>query len=130
MVLVGLGLCLERVRPWPLRFPGSRSMGCLLVVAGAVIAAQATRAAGDVDLADPSNLVTSGPYRFSRHPMYAGWTLGYLGAALVVATAWPVALTPPLAVWIVREVSREERALAEVFGAHHERYRRTVRALV
>jgi protein-S-isoprenylcysteine O-methyltransferase Ste14 len=113
---LGIGLCLERVRPWRLTFRGSRSLGWTLVAAGATVAAGAVRAAGQVDLADPWTPVTSGPYRWVRHPMYAGWSVGYVGTALVAGTAWPLGLAGPLAVWTVREVRREERALEAAFG--------------
>jgi protein-S-isoprenylcysteine O-methyltransferase Ste14 len=54
---------------------------------------QCERAAG-VDLERPNQLVDSGPYAFSRNPMYLAWTLGYVGVALVAGTAWPLLLLP------------------------------------
>ncbi|MGB7820451.1 MAG: PEMT/PEM2 methyltransferase family protein [Ornithinibacter sp.] len=129
VALFTLGLCLERQRPWPLRLPAGRCIGGALVLSGAVVVLWSTGAAGIVDLAAPAQLVTSGPYRLSRHPMYVGWSLGYVGAALVVATAWPVLLSLPLAAWTLREVRREESSLAGVFGAQYQCYRRSVRLL-
>ncbi len=129
VALFTLGVCLERVRPWPLVFPASRTIGGGLTVAGALVVVWSTRAAGTVDLTAPTHLITSGPYRFSHHPMYVGWSLGYLGAALVAATTWPLALSPPLAGWTLREVLREERTLAAAFGTRYQGYRRTVRPL-
>lgn len=129
VALFTLGLCLGRLRPCPLRFPASRGIGGALVFAGALVVAWSTRAAGTVDLTAPAQLVTSGPYHLSRHPMYAGWSLGYLGAALVAATSWPLVLSPPLAAWTLREVRREERSLAGAFGSPYQRYRHTVRPL-
>jgi protein-S-isoprenylcysteine O-methyltransferase Ste14 len=130
LTLFGLALLLERRRAWPLAVPGGRRVGSALVLAGAVLAAAATRAAGDVDLAHPGRLVVTGPYRWSRHPMYAAWSLGYVGGALLGNTAWPLGLAPALAVWVGRDVRREERLLAEAFGADHARYRRSVRRVV
>ena len=127
--LFALGLCLERLRPWPLRFPASRGIGGALALAGALVVAWSTRTAGTVDLTAPAQLVTSGPYRWSRHPMYVGWSSGYLGGTLVAATSWPLVLSPPLAAWTLREVRREERSLADAFGSRYQRYRRSVRPL-
>ncbi len=129
VALLTLGLCLERLRPWPLRFPASRGLGGALALAGALVVAWSTRAAGTVDLTAPAQLVTSGPYQLSRHPMYVGWSSLYLGGALATATSWPLVLSPALSAWTLREVRREERSLAGAFGSRYQRYRRTVRAL-
>src|SRR5690242_7722803 len=71
-----------------------------------------------------SSLVTSGPYRFSRNPMYVGLVLAYLGEAGILKQAWPIVLLPLIVVylnWVVIPV--EEGRLTEVFGADYERYR-------
>ena len=43
-------------------------------------------------------LVTTGPYRFVRHPMYAGAVLQYLGAPLLLGATWAFAATLIMAV--------------------------------
>lgn len=116
---------------WPRRVSSAKSLrlaGGLLVVAGMVWAAWATRSAGQVDLERPERLVTRGPYAISRHPMYVAWTLIYLGVALVVNTAWLLILLPALAVFIHHEAQREEQRLLEAFGDEYRWYRRRVRA--
>lgn len=71
-----------------------------------------------------SRLVTGGPYRFTRNPMYAGLTLTYVGLALLVDTAWPLLLLPLVLVLLVRLViTREERHLEQVFGDAYREYR-------
>jgi protein-S-isoprenylcysteine O-methyltransferase Ste14 len=73
-------------------------------------------------------MVTWGPYRFTRNPMYAGLTLAYLGEAGILHQIWPV-ITLPLCVayvnWIVIPV--EEAKLTEVFGDTYRQYQSTVR---
>lgn len=71
-----------------------------------------------------SQLVTWGPYRFCRNPMYVGLTIAYLGEAGILHQVWPVFLLPlTLAYinWVVIPV--EEAKLQEVFGDEYEQYR-------
>ena len=75
-----------------------------------------------------SKLVTWGPYRFSRNPMYVGLTIAYLGEAGILKQVWPIVLLPFTVTylnWIVIPV--EEARLTEVFGADYEQYRARVR---
>ena len=78
-----------------------------------------------------SRLVTSGPYRFSRNPMYVGLTLTYVGLALLIDTAWPLFVLPVvLALLMVMVVRREERYLERAFGEAYRSYRQRVRRWV
>ena len=73
-------------------------------------------------------LVIEGPYRFSRNPMYLGFTLIYLGIALWMNTAWPLpALLVVLLVMQRYVIQREERYLERKFGAPYRAYMRSVR---
>lgn len=74
-----------------------------------------------------AQLVVSGPYRFTRNPMYTGLTTAYMGLALLANTAWPVLLLPAVLLLLYRLVIRREEAyLAGAFGAEYEAYRRRV----
>ena len=68
-------------------------------------------------------LVTSGPYRFTRNPMYLGLAIAYVGGALLTNTAWPLVLLPAVLV-IVRAfvIAREERYLRAEFGPEYDRF--------
>ncbi len=120
---------LQLARPW--RLPGSKRLysgaGWALVGTGIAISASAVRAASDVDLERPSTLISSGPYAISRNPMYVGWTLLYLGGALIRRNAWMVASLPVVAGVIHRDVLREEHTLEGAFGEEYVRYRKLVR---
>jgi protein-S-isoprenylcysteine O-methyltransferase Ste14 len=75
-----------------------------------------------------ASLVTSGPYRFTRNPMYVGLTLAYLGEAGMLRQLWPIVLLPLTIAylnWVVIPV--EEGRLHEVFGQDYARYRARVR---
>lgn len=74
-----------------------------------------------------SRIVESGPYRYTRNPMYMGFTVCYLGAALLLNSWWPFVFWPVCIVALTRLViHREERYLAEAFGAEYEAYRQRV----
>lgn len=73
-------------------------------------------------------LVTSGPYRFSRNPIYLGLAVGFGAIAAWLNSAWFLAM----AVLFVGLVSagvivREERHLREKFGAAYLEYCAEVR---
>lgn len=75
----------------------------------------------------PSQLVTRGPFAWSRNPMYVGLVLLLLGAALLVGTV-PFWLLPGI-LWLVLAavfVRHEERVLRAQFGAEFDAYCRTV----
>lgn len=75
-----------------------------------------------------SALVTTGPYRFTRNPMYLGMAVLYLGIALTFGWLWAVALLPVVLVVIDRAViAREERYLTRRFGESYLQYREQVR---
>jgi protein-S-isoprenylcysteine O-methyltransferase Ste14 len=78
-----------------------------------------------------THLVTSGPYRFSRNPVYLGYTLLMLGGGLILGNLWLVigaTLTVIIThAWIVRS---EEKHLLARFGFEFECYCRRTRAWI
>ncbi|HEX9129962.1 MAG TPA: isoprenylcysteine carboxylmethyltransferase family protein [Gemmatimonadaceae bacterium] len=75
-----------------------------------------------------SQLVTHGPYRFTRNPMYTGSTIVYLGGAALLDSAWPVIVLPAVILFLVETViSREEMYLRDAFGAEYTGYAASVR---
>ncbi len=75
-----------------------------------------------------SALVTRGPYRMSRNPMYVGMTLIYIGLAIALHSI--IALLLMIVVGIVMQtqvVAREERYLESRFGDDYRAYKRQVR---
>jgi protein-S-isoprenylcysteine O-methyltransferase Ste14 len=76
---------------------------------------------------DASHVVEAGPYKFTRNPMYVGFTAGYFGLALVLNAAWPVVLLPiVLIVLTLAVIWREERYMRTQFGSDYEAYCRRV----
>ena len=107
--------------------------GLALFVLGVGIAAWGRRtmqAAGtNVNPALPTTaIVASGPFRFSRNPLYLALTLLYLGLTLAFNT-WLgiVVLVPVLIIMHRGVVLREERYLEQKFGETYRQYRSKVR---
>jgi protein-S-isoprenylcysteine O-methyltransferase Ste14 len=76
---------------------------------------------------EPRALVTTGLFRYSRHPMYAGLVLIVLGTAVLLGHATPFAA--PALLWMVlryRFIPQEERSLSACFGQEYGNYRRRV----
>ena len=82
-------------------------------------------------LVEGHNLVTDGPYRLVRNPIYAGM-LGMLVATGMAVTQWP-ALLAAIAVFAAGTYLRvrvEERLLRGQFGAEFDEYTRRVPAVI
>jgi protein-S-isoprenylcysteine O-methyltransferase Ste14 len=68
-------------------------------------------------------LVTSGPYRVLRHPIYIAYLLG-AGGALVISFSWPALLVFLLYYALVAwRAALEERALEDAFADRYRGYR-------
>jgi protein-S-isoprenylcysteine O-methyltransferase Ste14 len=130
------GYLLQRAYPLEIVAGGARA----LTVAGLVLAALwaafmgaafATflRARTNILPNRPAvRLVTSGPYRLTRNPMYVSLVLLYAGGALLLNAWWPLLFLPLVVVAIDRLViAREERYLLDAFGGHYDAYCRRVR---
>jgi protein-S-isoprenylcysteine O-methyltransferase Ste14 len=75
-----------------------------------------------------SALVTSGPYRFSRNPMYVGFAAVTAGLALVANSAWFLLVLAPLVFALRRLViDREESYLERKFGDDFRAFRARTR---
>jgi protein-S-isoprenylcysteine O-methyltransferase Ste14 len=72
-------------------------------------------------------LVTDGPFRYSRNPLYMACTIIYLGITLSVGSLWLlVMLIPTLAVMHYKIVRREEEYLEGRFGDSYRAYKAQV----
>ena len=71
-------------------------------------------------------IVTSGPYRIVRHPMYGGAVLFIFGTPLLLGSWYGVAWAPLFVILIGVRAVFEEQTLAQVFPAYAE-YRARVR---
>lgn len=112
------------------------AVGSLLAVAGGVLLLRSRAALGPswslVPRADQATgLVTTGPYRLVRHPIYLAFTLLTTGEALAFAS-WPALLIVlfgivPTFAWRARA---EEKLLTRTFGESYAAYRQRTRMMI
>lgn len=75
----------------------------------------------------PEHLVTDGPFRYVRNPMYLGHLIFMAGLAVTFYSLAAVALLVVNAVWFHRRVLADERRLEELFGAEYTDYKARVK---
>jgi protein-S-isoprenylcysteine O-methyltransferase Ste14 len=131
--LLGLGLDWLYPLPfvpesWPRFLIGAGVFA--LAFALAIWAITTFRAAGTrIDPGKPTSvIVTNGPFRFSRNPIYVGMLLGQTGLAIGFDNAWILASVAPL--YLVLRfgvVAREEAYLERTFGSAYIEYKSRVR---
>ena len=88
-----------------------------------------SRAHTPVDPMQPTTaLVTEGPFRYSRNPIYVALTLLYVGVALLINALWILLLVvPALVVLRYGVIAREEAYLTRKFGDAYRQYTAQVR---
>ncbi len=74
-------------------------------------------------------LVTTGPYRFVRHPIYTGILLGLIGTALSLNLSFLIGMAV-LGAYFAYSARVEERNLAGVFGPEYRDYRARTKMIV
>jgi protein-S-isoprenylcysteine O-methyltransferase Ste14 len=104
-----------------------RVVGLAVGLAGAVLLVWASVLLGrlmihEAAVREDHALIESGPYRFVRHPVYAGYLALLLGSGVASLNVclwllWPVSL-----LGILVQAASEEQLLGERFGHEYERY--------
>jgi protein-S-isoprenylcysteine O-methyltransferase Ste14 len=131
---IGLALLLHMVLALRAPLPGvMRAVGSAAVLGGLVLGILAVvrmrRAHTTISPHQPTTrLVTDGPFRFTRNPIYLGFLLIYLGFTLLAGTLWGVVLAPlvPAAVnYLI--IGAEESYLHDKFTDQYAEYKSRVR---
>ncbi len=124
------GLILHRLAPVRL-LPRARlghALGWPVLGAGLLLTGWAVAAIGELEIEAPTQLIATGPYAYSRNPMYIAWTLINIGIAFMVNTVWVLMFMSAALIythWVV--IPREEQHLEGTFGDEYRRYKRRVR---
>src|SRR5882724_6801626 len=132
------GLALDWLAPLPFlpaSPPAGRPVGWLGALVFALALALAawaivtmTGAGSNVPTNRPTTtIVESGPYRFTRNPIYLGMFGGQIGLAIAFDTLWLLLMLVPFAL-VIRYgvVAREEAYLERTFGDLYRGYRSRV----
>jgi protein-S-isoprenylcysteine O-methyltransferase Ste14 len=130
---IAAGIVLHIAWPWPLMPRAVRwPIGAILSIAGVALFVAAIRAFNAAGTPVPGNrsttaIVRSGPYRFSRNPIYVAFALIHLGVAASFGSWWLLAtLAASLGVIATRIVPCEERYLEARFGSIYRAYKSSV----
>jgi protein-S-isoprenylcysteine O-methyltransferase Ste14 len=124
-------------RRWPLPIGSARTtitagawllVACWAALAGSAIGLFRRKQTSMITIRPAGALVSSGPYKLTRNPMYVSLALLTLAFALFLNTWWVVVLLVPVLLAVQRFVIvPEERYLRRRFGADYEAYTRRVR---
>jgi protein-S-isoprenylcysteine O-methyltransferase len=120
LLLLGVG---EMQAGWiPLRL-----LGLTVGLGGAAVLVWASTSLGrylvhEAAILQDHALITSGPYRYVRHPIYSGYLALLLGSGLGTLNIWLLLLWPLSLLGILIQAGSEERLLGSKFGEAYRRY--------
>jgi len=75
----------------------------------------------------PQRVISRGPYRFTRNPMYLGHLIFLLGLSLTFWSWFAIIILGVRALWFHRRVQQDEQRLEGIFGAEYAAYRARVK---
>ncbi|HEX5534988.1 MAG TPA: methyltransferase [Actinomycetales bacterium] len=110
------------------RFPRAVTAGAsMLLAAGAALGVAGARAQGrhltpHVEPPPDAPLLTTGPYRLSRNPVYSGLLAAAAGFAVLRRRVEPLVAFAALAATLHIKTGMEEQALRARFGAEYDTY--------
>jgi protein-S-isoprenylcysteine O-methyltransferase Ste14 len=117
--------------PKPFRyvsFAALAGVGACVAIFGVLSFRKARTTVNPLAPHEATSLVTSGIYRRTRNPMYAGLLLLLLGWALFLSNLYSLALSVGFALYMNRfQIQREEEALESAFGHDFLIYKSRVR---
>ncbi|MEQ1670476.1 MAG: isoprenylcysteine carboxylmethyltransferase family protein [Hyphomicrobium sp.] len=119
---------------WPLSWPGTNDLAARIIGLGFGVAGVALIASAIITLmrakttvmphGASEHLVTSGPFKRFRNPIYLGEVLLLLSAAEISKNIWFVVAAAAFAVLVTQlQILSEERHLSAKFGAAYDAYR-------
>lgn len=134
-IVVGAGL-IAQLLGWavfPLPLPSGLAhwvtwLGHVILWGGIILAVWSRQTLGenwahaaDFQVIPGQSLVTAGPYRYIRHPIYVAFISFFIGTELIL-TSWLIVFALPLLGYIFWQARQEETLLAASFGQTYRSY--------
>eukprot|EP00164_Ancoracysta_twista_P005906 GFYU01008127.1.p1 GENE.GFYU01008127.1~~GFYU01008127.1.p1 ORF type:complete len:226 (-),score=54.27 GFYU01008127.1:156-833(-) len=85
---------------------------------------------GTVNLMEQHSLVTSGPYKLARHPMYTVFFMYSIGLFLITGYILTSLSVLALSLWAARRIALEEKLMIQEFGGEYVDFKRRVGAFL
>ncbi|MBI1755074.1 isoprenylcysteine carboxylmethyltransferase family protein [Candidatus Azambacteria bacterium] len=134
LIGIGIGVVLDWLKPLPFLAENVVVPPGAVIIAISVIFIVAAfrefiKAKTNIDVRKPTtSIVSAGPYRFSRNPIYLSMTLLTIGIAVLANTLWIFVMLVPILFTIqFGVIMREEAYLTKKFGEEYLRYKARVR---
>ena len=112
------------------------SLGLGMLITGIAIRIWAIKTLGKhftatVTLTDDHQFISSGPYRFVRHPSYLGAFMAIVGCPVLLNATWATLLSFIfMTIAYVIRISVEEKMLTSYFGTSYEKYKRKTKMII
>lgn len=102
--------------------------GATISLAGVVAFRQHQTTVNPMTPTAATTIVSTGPYRFTRNPMYVGFVMGLMGWAIFLSNAGAFLLVLGFVLYLTQfQIKPEEQALLNRFGASFADYKSSVR---
>lgn len=130
---IGLGYGLHLLVPLSVfPTPWNAYGGGLLVIAGLAILFSGIHQMRQIGKSpahsdEPTQLLTKGPFKYTRNPLYLGLLVISVGVTALLNTLWPLLPIAGLAWYFDKMAKREEEYLEAVFGEEFVQYTEEVR---
>jgi protein-S-isoprenylcysteine O-methyltransferase Ste14 len=112
----------------PYRYAGAVLIALAVALGFWAVALFRRARTGVVPFSDATTLVTSGPYRFTRNPMYLAMAGILVGTAIWLGSMTPWLVLPAfMGIIAERFIAPEEAMLGRIFGERYARYCAAVR---
>ena len=111
-------------------------LGGFLFVVGIYIYSKSIKELGKffstgIEIKKGHRLITTGPYRFVRHPAYFGGLIFMAGVAIAANSYWGIILYALITVpWYALRIHAEEKMLEEEFGKAFEEYKKKTKIII
>jgi len=128
MAVLHFGFPIAQLIREPYRYAGAVLIALAVALGFWAVALFRRARTGVVPFSDATTLVTSGPYRFTRNPMYLAMAGILVGTAVWLGSVTPWLVLPAfMGIIAERFIAPEEAMLGRIFGERYARYCAAVR---